>query len=69
MIEKEYRKEVQVKQVVKKVCSGIIEAFLKWKRYLDQVIKSNPYKSPKAKLDMAEAMLYGNLVESWKLWW
>ena len=66
--EKSYVKERQVEQVVKKFCSWTVEIDIKWKRNLDHVIKLKPCTSPKAKLDMAEAMLYGNLLESWKLW-
>ena len=66
--EKEYKKDGQVKQVIKKLCSGNAEAYLKWKIQLDHVIKNRPCESSKAKLDMAEAMLYGDLLESWKLW-
>ena len=66
--EKSYVKKGQVKQVVKKLYSESAESYLKWKRQLDHVIKSKPYESPKTKLDMAEAMLYGDLLENWKLW-
>ena len=66
--EKSYVKEGQVKQTVKKLCAGTAESYLKWKRQLDEVCKNKPCESPKAKLDMAEAMLYGDLLESWKLW-
>ena len=68
MKEKTYVKESQIKQVVKKVCSGTAESYLKWKRQLDHMIKSKPCKSPISKFDMAEAILYGDLLESWKLW-
>ena len=61
-------KEGEVKQTVKKLCAGTAESYLKWKRQLDEVCKNKPCESPKAKLDMAEAMLYGDLLESWKLW-
>ena len=57
-----------MEQVENKLCSGITESYIKQKRQLDHVIKSNPCKSPKAKLDMTEVMLYGNHLESWKLW-
>ena len=66
--EKSYVKEGQVKQTVKKLCAGTAESYLKWKRQLDEVCKNKPCESSKAKLDMAEAMLYGDLLESWKLW-
>ena len=61
-------KKRQVKQIVKQLCAGTAESYLKWKWQLDEVIKNKPYESPKAKLDMAEAMLHGDLLESWKLW-
>ena len=66
--EKEYKKEGQVKHVVKKLCSGNTEDYLMWKKQLDHILKNDPCESPKAKLDMAEAMLFGDLLESWKLW-
>ena len=66
--EKSYVKERQVKQIVKQLCAGTAESYLKWKWQLDEVIKNKPYESPKAKLDMAEAILYDDLLESWKLW-
>ena len=66
--EKEYKKEGQVKQVIKKLCSGSAEAYLKWKIQVYHVLKNRPCESPKDKLDVAEAMLYGDLLESWKLW-
>ena len=30
--------------------------------------QNRPCEYPKDKLDVAEAMLYGDLLESWKLW-
>ena len=57
-----------MKQVVKKLCSRTAESYLKWKRQLDHVIKSKPCESLKDNLDMTEAMMYGDLLESWKLW-
>ena len=66
--EKEYEKEGQVKQVVKKLYSENADAYLKWENQLDHILKNRPCKSTKAKLDMAEAMLYADLLESWKLW-
>ena len=68
VIEKEYKKEGQVKHVVKKLCSGNAEGYLKWKEQLNHVLNNRPCKSPKAELDIAEAMLFGDLLESWKLW-
>ena len=65
--EETYKNEGQVKQVLKKFCSGNAEAYLKWKNQLDHVLNNRPCESSKAKLDMAEAMLYGDLLESWKL--
>ena len=56
-----------MKQTVKKLCAGTADSYLRWKRQLDDVIKNKPCKSSKVKLDMAEAMLYGDLLESWKL--
>ena len=47
--EKEYKKDGQVKQVIKKLCSGNAEAYLKWKIQLDHVIKNRPCESSKAK--------------------
>ena len=66
--EKEYKKEGQVKHVVKKLCSGNAEGYLKWKEQLKHVLRNRPCESPKAKIDMTEAMLFGDLLESWKLW-
>ena len=66
--EKEYNKEVQVKQLVKKLCSGNVKAYLKWKIQLDHVLKNYPCKSAKSKLYIAEVMLFGDLLESWRLW-
>ena len=68
MTEKEYKKEAQAKQTIKKVCSKNDETYLKWKMQLDHVLKDCPYESPKAKLDMAEAIVNGNLLESWEMW-
>ena len=53
--------------MVKKLCSGNAETYPKWKMQLDHAVKSDPCKS-KSKLNMAEAMLYGDLLEIWKLW-
>ena len=53
-----------MKQVAKKLCSDTVESYLKWKRQLVHIDKSKPCESPKAKLDMAEAMYYGDLLES-----
>ena len=68
MIENEYKKEGQVKQFVKKLWSGNADAYLKWKMQLDHAFKNLPYESDKAKIDMEETMLDGDLLESWKLW-
>ena len=43
-----------------------METYLKWKIQPDH--ENRPYESVKAKLDMVEAMLFGELLESWKLW-
>ena len=40
--EKSYVKEGQVKQTVKKLCSGTVESYLRWKRQLDEVIRNKP---------------------------
>ena len=69
MTEREYIIEGQVKQVIRRLCSLSAEAYLKWKTQLDHVLKKLPCRSPKAKLDMTEAILYGDLLESWKLWY
>ena len=61
--EKDYKKESHVKHTVKKFCSGSAEVYLKWKIQLDHVLKTRPCEFPNAKLDMAEAMLYGDLLE------
>ena len=66
--EKEFKNQSQVKQVIKKLLSGSAEAYLQWKMQLDHVLKHCPCESGKEKLDMAEAMLDGDLLESWKLW-
>ena len=57
-----------MKQVVKKLFSENAEAYIKWKNQFDHVLKNRPCESTKAELDMAEAMLFGDLLESWKLW-
>ena len=49
----------------KKLCSGNTEAYLKSKNRLDHVLKNIPCEFTKAKLDMVEAMLYGDLLEPW----
>ena len=53
---------------VKNLCAGIAESYLRWKWELDEVIKNKPCEYPKTKLDMAEIILYGDLLERWKLW-
>ena len=53
---------------VKKFCTGNTKSCLKWKKKLDHIVKSKPYEPPKVRLDMSEVMLYGDLLESWKLW-
>ena len=58
--EKEYKKEGQVKYVVKKFYLGSAEAYLKWKIQVDHVLKNRPCEYPNAKLDMVEAMLNGS---------
>ena len=55
-----------MKQVVEKLYSGNVEAYLKLRNQLDHVLKNRP--RTKAKLDMAVAMPHGDLLESWKLW-
>ena len=35
---------------------------------LDHVLKTYPCESPKSKQDMVGPMIYGDLIESWKLW-
>ena len=66
--EKTYVKKGQVKQTVKKLCFGSTEAYLKWKRQLNHIIKSKLCKPSNVNLDMAETMFYGDFIESWKLW-
>ena len=34
---------------------------------MDHVLKNRPCESPKIKLDMVEAILYVDILESWKL--
>ena len=60
--EKEYKQEVQVTHIVKKLYSGNTEAYFKWNMNLHHVLKKHPCESPKAKLDMVEAILYGDLL-------
>ena len=64
--ENEYKKEGQVKHVIKELFSGNTEGYLNWKHYLDHVLNIRPYESSKAKVDMAEAMMFGDQLESWK---
>ena len=66
--EKEFKKQVQVKQVIKKLHSGSAEAYLRWKMWLDHVLKNCPCESGKEKFDIAEAILDEDLFESCKLW-
>ena len=47
-----------MKYAVNKLCHGDAEAYLKWEMQLDHLLNNRPYESPKAKLDMIEAMLY-----------
>ena len=54
--------------MIKKILSGSAEAYLKWKMQLDHVLKNRPCESGKVRLDMAEAMLDRDLLDSWKLW-
>ena len=57
-----------MKQVIEKLYLCYTEIYLKWKMQLDHVLKKRPCESGKEKLDMAEEMLDGGLLESWKLW-
>ena len=54
--------------MIKKLSSGKAEAYFKWKIQLYHVLKNRPCESGKDKLDMAKAMLDGDLLEYWKLW-
>ena len=63
-----FKKQGQVKQVAKKLCSGNDEAYLKWKMQLDHILKNRPCESAKEKMDMVEAMLDADILGSWKLW-
>ena len=66
--EMEYKKEGQVKKIVKKLYQVNAEAYVKWKMQLDHVLTNRPCECPKVKLDMVGAMLDGDLLKSWKLW-
>ena len=57
-----------MKQVIKKLCQGNAESYLKWKIQLGHVLKNRLFESFNDKLNMVEAMLDGDLLESWKLW-
>ena len=54
-------KESQVCQSVKKLCTGDAEAYIKWHNQLDQVITGKPCDTNKAKFEIVEIMLYGDL--------
>ena len=47
VMEKEYKKDGQVKHVLKKLCSENIESYPKWKHQLDHVLKNRPCESPR----------------------
>ena len=68
MTKKEFKKQGQVKQVIKKLFSRNAETYLKWKIQLDHVLKNRPCESGKENLDMTEVILNGDLLKSWKLW-
>ena len=57
-----------MRHVLKKIYSGNVESYIKWKNQLDHVLKNSYCASSKDKLDMAESMLFGKLLEYWKLW-
>ena len=63
--EKEYSKEGQVCQSVKKLCTGDAESYIKWHKQLDQVVKGKPCDTNKAKFEIVEMMLYGDLKDTW----
>ena len=53
---------------LRETTTGNAEGYLKWKEQLNHVLKNRSCEPPKAKLDMSEVMLFGDLLESWKLW-
>ena len=63
--EKEVTKEGQVCQTIKKLCTGDAEAYIKWHKQLDQVITGKPCDTNKAKFEIVEMMLYGDLSDTW----
>ena len=64
--EKEVSKEGQVRQSIKKLCTGDAEAYIKWHKQLDQVILGKPCDNTKSKFEIVEMMLYGDLKDTWQ---
>ena len=63
--EKKVSKEGQVRQSIKKLCTGDAEAYIKWHKQLDQVILGKPCDNTKSKFEIVEMMLYGDLKDTW----
>ena len=66
MTEKEVSKEGQVRQSIKKMCTGDAETYIKWHKQLDQVILGKPCDNTKSKFEIVEMMLYGDLKDTWQ---
>ena len=64
--EKEVSKEGQVRQSIKKLCTGDAKAYIKWHKQLDQVILGKPCDNTKSKFEIVEMMLYGDLKDTWQ---
>ena len=56
-----------MKKIVKNLCSVNADVYLQWKMQLDHVLKNRTYERSKAKFDIVEEILDGDLLE-WKLW-
>ena len=55
----------KIRQKVRKLCEGDAEAFIRWNKQLDTVIKDKPCESGKSKFSIVSAMLYGDLADTW----
>ena len=55
-----------IRQTIKKLCTGDAEAYIRWHKQLDQVITSKPCDTNRAKFDLVDMMLYGDLKDTWQ---
>ena len=66
VIEKEVSNQGQVRQTVKKLCTGDAEAYIKFHKQIDQVITGRPCDIDKDKFKIVQMMFHGDLKDTWQ---